>query len=207
MSANLLKSDPYTSRCVERIVMSAVPKKKLTEAEYLAIERAAEFKSEFYDGVMYPMQGPGGPLGMAGAKFDHNRINENLSYELTKHLRGGPCQSLSRDMRVQVSARGLYTYPDVVVVCGELEFLDETRDTLLNPMIIIEVLSSTTERYDRGAKFRHVRLSQDRMEVAHQLRKVPRTKRDGNNRFMPRDQVRPVGRRLATLQLRVAINT
>ena len=132
--------------------MSAIPRTKMTETEYLAIERAAEFKSEFYDGLMYPMQGPGGPLGMAGAKFDHNRINENLSYELTKALKGGPCQSLSRDMRVRVSATGLYTYPDVVVVCGE--FSDENRDTLVNPTVIIEVLSPSTERYDRGTKFR-----------------------------------------------------
>jgi len=134
--------------------MSAVPKKKLTEAEYLAIERAAEFKSEFFDGVMYPLQGPGGPLGMAGAKFDHNLIKENLSAELATRLRGGPCRSLSSDMRVRVSATGLHTYPDLLVFCGEPEFADDKRDTLLNPIIIIEVLSASTEKYDRGAKFR-----------------------------------------------------
>ncbi|MFO0805768.1 MAG: Uma2 family endonuclease [Gemmataceae bacterium] len=134
--------------------MSAVPTQKLTVDEYLAIERAAEFKSEFFDGVMYPLQGPGGPLGMAGAKFDHNRIKENLSFELTKALKGGPCQSLSSDMRVRVSATGLHTYPDLLVVCGEPEFADDKRDTLLNPIIIIEVLSPSTERYNRGAKFR-----------------------------------------------------
>lgn len=134
--------------------MSAVPKQKLTVDEYLAIERAAEFKSEFFDGVMYPLQGPGGPLGMAGAKYDHNRINENLSVELANRLKGGPCQTLSRDMRVRVSPSGLYTYPDVVVVCGDPEFADDNRDTLLNPIIIIEVLSASTEKYDRGAKFR-----------------------------------------------------
>lgn len=134
--------------------MSAIPRKKLTETEYLAIERAAEFRSEFYNGEMFPLQGSGGPLGMAGAKFDHNRIKENLSFELTKSLKGGPCQSLSSDMRVRVSATGLYTYPDVVVVCGPPEFADENRDTLLNPIIIIEVLSPSTEKYDRGEKFR-----------------------------------------------------
>jgi Uma2 family endonuclease len=134
--------------------MSAVPKQKLTVDEYLAIERAAEFKSEFYDGVMYPLQGPPGLLGMAGAKFDHNRIKENLSFELTKALKGGPCQSLSSDMRVRVTATGLHTYPDLLVVCGAPEFADDTRDTLLNPIAIIEVLSPSTEKYNRGAKFR-----------------------------------------------------
>ena len=124
--------------------MSAILRKKLTETEYLAIERAAEFRSEFYDGEMFPLQGPGGSVGMAGAKFDHNRIKENMSFELTKSLKGGPCQSLSSDMRVRVSSTGLYTYPDVLVVCGPPEFADENRDTLLNPIIIIEVFSPST---------------------------------------------------------------
>jgi Uma2 family endonuclease len=135
--------------------MSAVPKRKLTEAEYLAIERAAEFKSEFYNGEMFPMQGPGGPLGMAGATFAHNRVKENISTALSNAPRGGPCQSLSSDMKVKVPATGLYTYPDVLVVCGRPEFPDaETTDVLLNPAVIIEVLSPATEKYDRGAKFR-----------------------------------------------------
>ena len=134
--------------------MSAVPKKKLTVDEYLAIERAAEFKSEFYDGVMYPLQGPGGPQGMAGAKFDHNLVKENLSVELANRLRGGPCRTLSSDMRVRIDATGLHTYPDLVVFCGAPEFADEKRDTLMNPVVIVEVLSPSTEKYDRGAKFR-----------------------------------------------------
>lgn len=134
--------------------MSAVPKQKLTVEEYLAIERAAEFKSEFCDGQMFPLQGPGGPLGMAGAKYEHNLIKENLSFDLTRALRGGPCQSLSSDMRVRIDATGLHTYPDLLVVCGEPEFADDKRDTLLNPIVIVEVLSPSTEKYNRGAKFR-----------------------------------------------------
>jgi Uma2 family endonuclease len=135
--------------------MSAVPKRKLTEAEYLAIERSAEFKSEFFNGEMFPMQGPGGPLGMAGATFEHNRVKENLAIALAAALRGGPYQSLSSDMKVKVSSTGLYTYPDILVVCGQPQFPDaESTDILLNPAVLIEVLSPSTEKYDRGAKFR-----------------------------------------------------
>jgi Uma2 family endonuclease len=138
--------------------MSAVPKRKLTEAEYLEIERAAEFKSEFYDGVMYPVQGPPEVLGMAGATFTHNRIKDNVHYELTSRLRGGPCQALSSDMRVKVRATGLQAYPDVVVFCGPPEFGDARKqDVLLNPTVVVEVLSESTERYDRGTKFEHYR--------------------------------------------------
>ncbi|MDB5313317.1 MAG: hypothetical protein JWO38_7519 [Gemmataceae bacterium] len=134
--------------------MPAGPK-KLTEAEYLAIERQAEFKSEFYDGVMYPMQGPGGPLGMAGATFAHNAVKENLVGELYGRLKGGPCRTLSSDMKVKVSATGLYTYPDILILCGQPVLADDTQDTLLNPSVIIEVLSPSTEKYDRVQKFRH----------------------------------------------------
>lgn len=90
-------------------------------------------------------------------------------------LRGGPCRSYSRDMRVHVSATGPYTYPDLVVACGERKFMDENRDTLLNPSLIVEVLPSTTEAYDRGRRFSHYRtleslqeyvlVSQDRIQV------------------------------------------
>ena len=134
--------------------MSAVPKRKLTEAEYLAIERAAEFKSEFFNGEMFPMQGPGGPLGMAGASYAHNRIKENLSIAMGLALRGSPCQTLSSDMKVKVKPTGLYTYPDILIVCGQPEFPDpQSTDILLNPAVIVEVLSPGTEKYDRGVKF------------------------------------------------------
>ena len=134
--------------------MSARPKRRLTEAEYLAIERAAEFKSEFFNGEMFPMQGPGGPQGMAGATFAHNAVKENLASALSSALRGGPCRTLSSDMKVKVKATGLFTYPDILIVCGQPEFPDaESTDILLNPAVIVEVLSPSTEKYDRGAKF------------------------------------------------------
>ncbi len=128
--------------------MTAVPKRKLTEQEYLAIERAAEFRSEFYKGEMF---------AMAGASGEHNRIKENFVVQLGMRLLDGPCESFSTDQRVLVSPTGLYTYPDILVVCGEVEFADGVFDTIVNPRVIIEVLSDSTEAYDRGAKFRQYR--------------------------------------------------
>lgn len=126
--------------------MSAVAKKKLTEAEYLAIERAAEHRSEFYNGEMF---------AMAGAKYPHNRIKDNLAMQIGAQLAGGPCFPLISDMRVKVEKTGLLTYPDILIVCGEPQFPDaETTDVLVNPSVIVEVLSPSPERYDRGPKFR-----------------------------------------------------
>ncbi|MFO0796192.1 MAG: Uma2 family endonuclease [Gemmataceae bacterium] len=126
--------------------MTAVPKTKLTVAEYLAIEKQADFKSEFYAGEMF---------AMAGASREHNRVSENLSIEIGSRLKGGPCQSFSRDLRVRVQGTGLYCYPDLVIVCGEPEFAEEDNDTLTNPRVVFEVLSPSTERYDRTTKFLH----------------------------------------------------
>ncbi|MGA3015623.1 MAG: Uma2 family endonuclease [Bryobacteraceae bacterium] len=128
--------------------MSTLPKSYLTPEQYLEIERKAEFKSEYYQGEMF---------AMSGARFAHIQIVANAMRELGQQLRGRPCQPLSNDMRVRVTATGLYTYPDVVVVCGEPRFLDDTFDTLLNPTVIIEVLSESTEAYDRGQKFEQYR--------------------------------------------------
>ena len=126
--------------------MTAQPKLKLTEAEYLAIERNAEFKSEFYDGEMF---------AMAGANRLHNIVNENLAGELYAKLKGTHCRTLSRDQRVRISRTGLYCYPDLIIVCGPPEYSIQDPDTLVNPRVIIEVLSDSTERYDRTTKLQH----------------------------------------------------
>ena len=128
--------------------MSTQPKAFLTPEQYLEIEREAEFKSEYCDGEMF---------AMAGAAEVHNLLVANLIAGLHPQLRSRPCRVCPSDMRVRVRATGLYTYPDVVVVCGEPQFLDERRDTLLNPSLLIEVLSPSTEAYDRGKKFEHYR--------------------------------------------------
>jgi Uma2 family endonuclease len=124
--------------------MSLQTKKYITPEEYLAAERAAEFKSEYYQGEVF---------ALAGAGNNHNIITINLVGNLFNLLRGKSCQVYSNDMRLHIPVNGLYTYPDVMVVCGEKQFLDEKQDTLLNPILIIEVLSPSTEDYDLGKKF------------------------------------------------------
>ncbi|MES2463554.1 MAG: Uma2 family endonuclease [Armatimonadota bacterium] len=124
--------------------MSAVPQPYLTPEEYLSTERKAEYKSEYSDGEMY---------AMSGASREHNRITVNLVRVIGNQLRGGPCEPFSGDMRVHIPYPWSYVYPDLVAVCGDAEFEDNVLDTLMNPILIVEVLSSSTERYDRGAKF------------------------------------------------------
>ncbi|MBC7919893.1 MAG: Uma2 family endonuclease [Ferruginibacter sp.] len=125
--------------------MSAGPKPPLTEAEYLAVERKASYKSEFYRGEMF---------AMAGATRNHNALVSNLMGILNTRLRGKPCSIFPSDLRLHIPLTGLYTYPDAQVVCGKEAFVDNQFDTLTNPVIILEVLSESTEKYDRGEKFR-----------------------------------------------------
>ena len=128
--------------------MSTAPKTYLTQADYLHRERAAEGKSEFYRGEMF---------AMAGASREHNLIVGNLVTSLNLQLRDRDCQVYPSDMRVKVSPTGLYTYPDVSVACENPEFEDAQGDTLLNPRVLVEVLSDSTEAYDRGPKFEQYR--------------------------------------------------
>ncbi len=128
--------------------MSAIPKTKLTPEEYLEFERKSEERHEYFDGAIF---------AMSGARRNHNKVATNISGLIWQHLKGVDCESYSNDMRVFVPKTGLYTYPDVVVVCGEPQFQDKVFDTLLNPTLLIEVLSESTESYDRGKKFQHYR--------------------------------------------------
>jgi|SRR5579864_2821919 len=124
--------------------MSTSPKSFLTPEQYLEIERRAEFRSEYYQGEMF---------AMAGARRNHNLLVTNTVGQIHAQLRHRECEVYSNDMRVRVAATGLYAYPDVVIACGPIEFLDANEDTLLNPAVIMEVLSASTEAYDRGKKF------------------------------------------------------
>jgi len=128
--------------------MSSPTKTLLTPQEYLARERQAEYRSEFYRGEMF---------AMSGATWEHTLIKDNLAGEAGNRLKGGPCQVVTSDLRVKVDATGLYTYPDLVFVCDPPQFEDHVHDTLLNPRVIVEVLSNSTEKYDRGTKFGHYR--------------------------------------------------
>jgi Uma2 family endonuclease len=125
---------------------------RCTVKEYLALERASEERSEFLDGQIYLM---------AGESLDHGTVCTNISGQFYNQLRGKPCQVFSKDMKVRsgpepksrYETKGLYSYPDLVVICGEPQFHDEYRDVLLNPTAIIEVLSQSTEAFDRGEKW------------------------------------------------------
>jgi Uma2 family endonuclease len=148
--------------------MTFATKRIYTPEEYLALERKATTRSEYVNGEIY---------AMAGASREHNYIAGDLFGELRTQLRGRGCALFMSDMRIRVNPTGLYTYPDVVVACGQPRFDDAQVDVLLNPTVIAEVLSPSTEAYDRGAKFAHYRyleslqeyvlIAQDRMWIEH----------------------------------------
>ncbi len=117
----------------------------MTADEYLAAERKAEFKSEFWLGQVY---------AMAGAVERHEKLCSNLSRFLQNRLDGRPCQVFGSNMKVGATKKRGFAYPDVTVTCGELQFYDDTRDVLTNPTAIFEVLSDSTREFDFAGKFR-----------------------------------------------------
>ena len=123
-------------------------KLKLTAEEYLAIERAADHRSEFYDGEMF---------AMSGGSLVHSYIVVNLCRELSSALEGSRCKAFEANLRLLVRATGLYTYSDGGALCGVPEFHDDRKDVLVNPVVVVEVLSPSSEAYDRGKKFGHYR--------------------------------------------------
>lgn len=152
--------------------MTAAPKKKLTVAEYLAIEEKAEVKSEFFNGEMF---------AIAGASRHHNQVGSNFSMYLGSRLLESSCFVYGSDQRVLVERTGLFTYPDVSIVCGPRRFAADDPHALVNPRVIVEVLSPSTERHDRTTKLRqysqiptlqeYVLVAQDRPEVVHLSRR------------------------------------
>lgn len=123
--------------------MSAQPVRWYTPEEYLDLERASDIKHEYYGGEIF---------AMSGASREHNLVAGNIHTEFNVALRGGPCEVYPSDMRVLIEATGLFTYPDVVVAYDGPRFGDQHVDTLLNPTLVVEVLSPSTERYDRVTK-------------------------------------------------------
>jgi len=152
-------------------MMPSQPQLRYTLEEYLALERKAKYKSEYFNGEIF---------AMSGASERHNLIVGNVFAALHAQFRNRPCKAYASDMRVKVGQTGLYTYPDVVALCEEAQFDDNQKDTLLNPTVIFEVLSPSTEAYDRGEKFAHYRklaslseyvlISQDKPHVEHYVR-------------------------------------
>jgi len=145
--------------------MSSQVKPFITPSEYLALERKAEHKSEYLNGEIF---------AMTGASRKHNLVAGNIFSELKQQLKARRCEAYMSDMRVKVPAPGLYTYPDVVVVCEQPKFEDEEVDTLLNPTLLVEVLSTSTERYDRIAKTSYYRtldsLAEHLLVAQHEIR-------------------------------------
>jgi Uma2 family endonuclease len=151
--------------------MSTAAKQSRTPEAYLEFERASEERHEYLDGEVFLL---------AGTSNNHNLIQANTLASLHAQLRQHPCFVYPSDMRLKVSRTGLYTYPDISIVCGTPKIEDEHLDTLLNPTLIVEVLSSSTERYDRGKKFQHYRaleslqeyvlISQDTYQIERYLR-------------------------------------
>ena len=151
--------------------MTAIPKQRITETEYLAFERASETKHEYYRGEVF---------AMAGASKNHNRIAARTISLLDTQLRKRPCEVFPSDMRLKISATGLYTYPHISIVCGEAKFTEDKPDTLLNPILIVELLSPSPEKDDRLDKFRHYRtllslreyvlIAQDSYHIEHYVR-------------------------------------
>ena len=152
--------------------MSGQPQARYSPQEYLELERQAEYKSEYVNGEIF---------ARSGASEEHNLIVGNVFAALHTQFRGRPCKVYASDMRVKVSPT-VYTYPDVVAVCGEARLEDAQLDTLLNPTVLVEVLSSSTEAYDRGEKAEHYRrlpslaeyllISQDKPHLEHYRRQA-----------------------------------
>lgn len=128
--------------------MSTGPKHFITPEEYLHRERQSEHRSEYYRGEMF---------AMAGASANHNWIVLNTGSHLREQLKSKPCRVYPSDLKLRVEATGLFTYPDLSIVCGEPRLESDHGDVLLNPVVLVEVLSDSTEAYDRGKKFEHYR--------------------------------------------------
>jgi Uma2 family endonuclease len=149
---------------------------RITPEEYLFLERKAETKSEYFDGEMIPMP---------GVSLEHDRIVINLISELDSQFQDRPAEVHGPELSIKVPRKGSYFYPDVSVVFGDPEVEGEHRDTLLNPRVVFEVLSPSTESYDRGPKFAHYRTLESLQEFILVSQNEPRVERylrqdDGN---------------------------
>jgi Uma2 family endonuclease len=153
--------------------MSTQPKPYITPEQYLEIERAAEYKSEYFDGEM---------VAMSGGTLNHATVIQNLNLLLGNQLRGRSCRLVSSDLRLRTNPRGPYFYPDIVVFCGKPQLADPRRDTITDATVVIEVLSPSTERYDRTFKLDQYRrlpsltdyitISQDRVHIRQNTRRA-----------------------------------
>jgi Uma2 family endonuclease len=160
---------------------------RVTPEEYLRLERLAETRSEYFDGEILPMP---------GVTREHNLINGNLVFELKSQLAGRPCEVYFCEMRVKTPVAGSYAYPDIAALCGEPAFEDAKGDTLLNPQLLIEVPSESTERHDRGRKLRHYRSIdslQEYLLISQTECRVERYARQSSGEWAYTDMTDPAG--------------
>lgn len=163
-----------------RAMVAAGAATTFTEREYLALEAVAEIRHEFVAGQI---------VGMAGAELEHNQVCTNVTTALVASLGERPCRVLGSDQRVKVEATSEYFYPDVVVVCGEPKLVGPSPRSLVNPEVVVEVLSPTTERYDRGAKwvaYQMMPTLTDYLLVASDRRRVEHFQRGPNESWTQR---------------------
>ena len=155
----------------------------ISPKEYLARERAAETKSEYLRGEIYAISG-GSP--------EHSTIIVNVTMAIGSQLKGTPCRAHSSDMKVRSTFAGLYSYPDLSIVCGEQRFHDERRDVIVNPTVIVEVLSPSTEGFDRGKKFaqyQQIESFRDYLLVAQDEPRIDHFSRDADGGWYYRSTV------------------
>ena len=162
--------------CYTNRHMASNTKNLLSVSEYLAFDRSSPVRNEYFEGEVF---------AMSGASRRHNLISLHLGGDLAQQLADRDCEVYASEMRVKVAATGLYTYPDIVVVCGDPAFEDNEFDTLVNPTLIVEILSKSTEAYDRGAKFEFYRaldslkqvllIAQDKVHIESYLRQMDQT--------------------------------
>lgn len=168
--------------------MNAAAPTTFTEVEYLALERASERRHQFIDGAI---------VAMAGARPAHNALASNVAAALVQLTRGRGCLTFSSDQRVHVPATRLYTYPDVTLACGERRYDDAEPPSLLNPTLIVEVTSATTEDFDRGTKFLHYQSIpelRDYVIVSHRERRIDHYHREEDGRWGLATLTRPDAR-------------
>lgn len=161
--------------------MSGQLKTYFTPEEYLALERQAEYKNEYVDGAIF---------AMVGASRKHNLITTNITRELSQQLKTKPCEVYSSNMRIRIPNANIYTYTDVTVACGEPKFEDAEMDTLLNPDLIVEVLSKSTASYDRRQKFAFYRTIEsltDYVLVAQETLHVEQYAKQADGRWLLSD--------------------
>jgi Uma2 family endonuclease len=168
--------------------LKATKHKRYTPEEYLALEEKAEFRSEYWDGKIVPLNVSSPNL--SGASVNHIQIVTNLIEILSPKLKMKNCRTFSNDLKVWVKKRKKFFYPDVAIICGQIEFYQKRNDTILNPNLIIEVLSDSTESKDRGEKFlsyqsletlqTYILVSQDKYLVEQYVRRE-----DGNWIYQP----------------------